>query len=112
PSQTWHRVRNLLTSTIDGATTAWTYDAASRPLTETSPTGAVTRYGYTGTSQNPSEITGPDGGVTRFTLANGLGTDWTDADGNTTAFSYGPNGDLASVTSPLREATDVGSDAA
>jgi RHS repeat-associated protein len=102
---------NLLISTWGGAATAWTYDDANRVTSMTNQVSGVTRYTYTGTSHIPATVTGPGGEVTETTAANGLITSRTDADGNTTGYSYNSALDLVSVAGPLHEIIEYGYDA-
>jgi RHS repeat-associated protein len=100
-TQSYDANGNVLTSAFGGATSSWTYDSADRVITATDPAGAVTSFGYTGDSHIASQITGPDGGVTRVTAANGLVTAQTDADGSVMTWAYDPAGNLVSFTNPL-----------
>jgi RHS repeat-associated protein len=103
---------NLLTSTFGGSVTSWAYDDVSRITSATDPTDRVTTFGYSGASHVPSRVTAADGGITQFTVDNGLVTEQTDADGNSTAFGFDATGDLVSVTNPAGETTRIGHDAA
>jgi RHS repeat-associated protein len=111
-NQTYNANGNVLTSAFGGLTTTWTYDEENRVLSVTDPDGGITRYAYAGLGDIPSQVTDPNGGVTRTTAVNGRVTSQTDADGNTTSFTYDAAGNLASITSPSGSETTFGYDAA
>jgi RHS repeat-associated protein len=111
-TQTHDANGNLLTSDWGGATTTWTYDGENRVTSATSAAGGVTSYGYAGTSHVVSKLTQPDGDVIDFSVANGLVTRRTDAEGAVTEYGRNAAGDIVSVTGPLGEVTQFSYDAA
>jgi len=56
--------------------------------------GAVTRYGYDGAERTPCEVTDPEGGVTRMTVADGLVRRIVDPDGVELAFEFDADGNI------------------
>ena len=99
-TQTHDANGNVLSTTFGGATSSWTYDDLNRVTTATDQLGGMTKYAYTGSSHEPSQVTDANGGVTKFTVVNGLLLVRTDPDQNTTTFSYDSVGNLTSTTSP------------
>lgn len=103
------------TSTTDGLgrTTTVTYNTFEEPLTVTSPSGATTTYTYD-SAGNVLTVSRPLAGTssvqtTTYTYGDashpGDITSQTDADGNTSQFSYDAYGDLVSATDALGDKT-------
>jgi RHS repeat-associated protein len=111
-TQTHDASGNLLASENGGATSSWTYDGENRVTSSTDPADATTQYAYTGSSHVPTSITDAIGAHTTRAVFNGLITSSTDADGNTTSFDYGPDGNLVSMTDAAGQVTSFGYDAA
>ena len=90
-----HLVRRDLPS---GATYEITWDELDRvtSITSSGPEtpAATMRYAYTGGERIPSQITDPEGGITRFAVADGLVSAVTDADGVTLRLRHDADGHL------------------
>ncbi|MGH2943260.1 MAG: DUF6531 domain-containing protein, partial [Solirubrobacteraceae bacterium] len=78
-----------------GGEFAFAYDDAGRvvEVAERS-SGALTRFAYEGTERTPAEITDPEGGVTRMTVAGGLVRAIVDPDGVRVAFEFDADGNI------------------
>jgi RHS repeat-associated protein len=89
----------LLSSvTANAATTQFTYDALGRTLTVTDPAGKVTAYVYANDSRIPTSATLPDGSDVEFDATGAQLESKTDADGNTTEYTYDTHGNVATST--------------
>lgn len=84
----------------DGIRTDTTYDDLGRPVTVTRGP-AVTQFAYAGESRIPSEITGPEGGVTRFEVVDGQINSAVDPDGVRAELGYDDQGRVVSATDLL-----------
>ena len=81
-----------------GAEIRYAYDDRGRILSVTTGDDAVTAYGYDGDQRNPSVMTDPEGGVTRFTWRDGLLARMVDPTGVALQFDYNEYGDLTATT--------------
>ncbi|MET8152444.1 DUF6531 domain-containing protein [Actinoplanes sp. NPDC049668] len=92
---------NVVRSEFGGAVSTFGYDAQDRLVTLTEPGQGVLRMAYSSVSRVPSEITAPDGSVTRATVADGLITESIDPAGAKTTYAYDEGRRLSAVTDPL-----------
>jgi RHS repeat-associated protein len=74
--------------------------------------GAVTRYGYDAAERTPSEVTDPEGGVTRMTVQDGLVERIVDPDGVELAFEFDADGNIVASIDADGNAARVERDAA
>jgi YD repeat-containing protein len=88
-------VRRVLPS---GAAYSFAYDDADRLVEVAVTPGGATRYGYDGDERVPSEITDPEGGVTRQTVRDGLVRRIVDPDGVTVEFGFDADGNAVAAT--------------
>ncbi|MEJ2852106.1 MULTISPECIES: RHS repeat-associated core domain-containing protein [unclassified Saccharothrix] len=102
---------NVTKRTVGERSTTYTYDDRDRLTSATDAGQGVTRYGYAGESRVPSEVTDPNGAVTRNTVTNGLVTETVDAAGVKTTFGY-EGRRLTSSTDGVGQTTRFGYDAA
>ncbi|HWM58886.1 MAG TPA: DUF6531 domain-containing protein [Pseudonocardia sp.] len=93
-----HRAHLVRRATPSGAMYEISWDDADRVtaiITSGQQTATATvRYTYTGAERIPSEITDPEGGVTRYAVTGGLVTAVTDADGVTVRLRHDADGNL------------------
>jgi RHS repeat-associated protein len=89
------RAQLVRTAGPAGSEFAFAYDDSGRvvEVTERS-SGAVTQYGYDGGERTPCEVTDPEGGVTRMTVADGLVRRIADPDGVELAFEFDADGNI------------------
>ena len=96
------RGRRIRQVTPTGADLAWSYDELDRvvevTVTNTDGTDAVTRYDYEGPGRNPTQVTDPEGGITRLHWDRGLLQEVVDPEGVTVRFEYDRRGDLVATT--------------
>nr|BFE74126.1 hypothetical protein GCM10020092_074270 [Actinoplanes digitatis] len=92
---------NVIRSEFGGAVSTFGYDAQDRLVTLTEPGQSVLRLAYSSVSRVPSEITAPDGSVTRATVTDGLITESIDPAGAKTTYAYDEGRRLSAVTDPL-----------
>ncbi|HEY9293149.1 MAG TPA: DUF6531 domain-containing protein [Microlunatus sp.] len=95
-----------------GAEIRYAYDDRDRILTVVTGEGAVTTYGYDGSERNPSVMTDPEGGVTRFEWHGGLLTRMVDPTGVALRFDYNEHGDLTATTNAAGNSARLTYDAA
>lgn len=105
-SYTYDADANLLSETVGGYTTRYTYASFSRPIknrvaTKTDRNGRKTSYSYDGRG-NLVSLTDANGGVTTHVYAgNGDRAQTKDANGNVTRFTYDAYGNVESTTNAI-----------
>ncbi|MGA1813816.1 beta-1,3-glucanase family protein [Frondihabitans sp. 4ASC-45] len=105
-TDTTYTAAGLVSSvTRNGATTKYAYDTAGRNTKITGPSGEVVSYTFTGTSRIPTGATLPDGSTTSFDVSGSKLNASTDADGKVSKYTYDPNGNVASITTPTGDVT-------
>ncbi|SDR87454.1 DUF6531 domain-containing protein [Microlunatus soli] len=95
-----------------GAEIQYGWDDSDRLLTVVTGEGAVTTYGYQGSQRNPSELTDPEGGVTRLFWRDGLLVRMVDPTGVALQFDYNEHGDLIATTNAAGNSARLEYDAA
>jgi RHS repeat-associated protein len=88
------RVRQALPS---GAVLTFSHDESDRLLEVAVSTGASTRFRYEGAERTPVEVIGPEGGVVRMEVADGLVRRMVDPDGVEVSFGFDSDGNITSV---------------
>jgi RHS repeat-associated protein len=81
-----------------GVTFRFAHDDADRLVEVAVSTGAVTRLGYSGDERIPAEIVGPEGGVTRQVVEQGLVRRIVDPDGMTVDLAFDADGNVVAAT--------------
>ncbi|MEU0264799.1 RHS repeat-associated core domain-containing protein [Nocardioides sp. NPDC006303] len=115
-SSEWSEQNQLLARTDPlGRRTTFDYDEAGNLTEVTRPDGSQTTMEWADTPAGPRMVRQvlPDGSVTTLSYDDaGRRTAVTDASGVTTAFGYGDDGHLASVTDPLGRVRTIETDTA
>ncbi|WP_203758016.1 beta-1,3-glucanase family protein [Cellulomonas chitinilytica] len=109
---TWTTTGQVASVTSNGATTTYEYDDAARPTKVTGPTGETVTYSYDGAGRLPTGASLPDGSAVAFEASGTRLAALTDADGRTSRYTYDPQGNVATVTSPGGSVTSYGRDEA
>ncbi len=95
----WNERARLVRQTEpSGAVHSFSYDESDRLLEVAASTGAATRFRYEGTERTPVEVIGPEGGVVRMEVADGLVHRIVDPDGVQVSFGFDTDGNITSVT--------------
>ncbi len=104
---TFDSLGNLLTHTVDGVKTTYTYDAHGNVTSKTNALGQKTTFADYQAGL-PQTVTDPLGAVKRFVVQNnGTVTSATDPLGNTTTYQYDPLYRLSLITPPLHAPTKL-----
>jgi RHS repeat-associated protein len=111
--QQWDERSRLLRRVLpSGATLTFTYDNADRMIESASSTGAVTRMRYAGAERIPVEVVDPEGGITAFTVEDGLVKEIVDPDGVRLRFEHDADGALVAAIDADGNTTRLQRDAA
>jgi RHS repeat-associated protein len=102
-------VRQVLPS---GAVFTFAYDHSDRVLEVAVSTGAITRFRYDGAERTPVEVIGPEGGVVRMEVADGLVRRIVDPDGVKVRFGFDTDGNITLVTDAYNNTAVLERDAA
>jgi RHS repeat-associated protein len=106
--QQWDERSRLVRRVLPaGATLTYAYDDADRMIESATSTGAVTRMRYAGVERIPSEVVDPEGGVTTFTVEDGLVKAVVDPDGVRLDFEHDADGAVVAAIDGDGNATRV-----
>lgn len=95
----------LITSTVNGIKTTYSYDNKGNLATETDASGNTTQY-LDYTNGQPQRVIDPNGHTTKYTYDyRGLMLTTADAKGNVTKYTYDVMGRVKSVTPPIGNPT-------